>query len=522
MKKFKKLAAFAVASTMLVSCLAGCGEKQKKFELTDVSEGGTLIATEPAEVTFFYKQSEAADGQWRMLNEAGKLTNVYAIPQVAKSVDFEQEFGLMIGDPKNMPDIVETYDPTTLSQYGAQGAFVKLNEYFDEYAPNIKAFLDENPDIKKRITAYDGNIYYIPFIPGGHVSTAWFVRQDWLDKLNLSEPTTRDELYNVLKAFKEKDPNGNGQADEIPFFSSSKIKCLFPLWDANPDWYVENGKVKYGPYEPEYKDAVKGIAQWYKEGLIDREIYTRTDNPREKMFADNIGGVTHDWVGSTAGFNTNENVLKNAPDFNIAAMAPPASEAGKKGVELESRPISSAYGWAINSNSANIEMIVRYFDFWFTEEGRRLMNFGIEGEHYDMVDGKPVFKAELLAQSDFKQKLAQEGVQMDIGYRQDFEYEKQWLTDDAVAAMELYENGGFIKEQFPILTMEFTPEEMEEYSNLKTQITTRVDEMQQKWILGNSDIESEYDSYISDLDSLGMKRLLEIQQSAYERYNSQK
>lgn len=509
MKNLKKLAVIVLSGIML---MCGCTGKNKAVN-REVSTGNSVITEKPTELTVFYPSSKEDDGQWKIFEEAGKMTNVYAKTTISKSnTDFSQAFNLMLASG-NMPDIVVTYDPVTLSEYGADGAFVKLNEYIDKYAPNIKKFLDENPEIKRRITSYDKNIYYIPHIPGGSVSTGWFVREDWLKKLNMSVPTNVDELYTVLKAFKNNDPNENGKADEIPYFSNtSKVDCLYPLWGARPDWYVKDGKVKYGPYETEYKTAIQNISNWYAEGLIDAEIYTRGNNAREKLFSENVGGITHDWFGSTAAFNTS--LSGKVQNFKIKAFAPPS------GVELESRPISSPCGWAISSSCKNIETAVKYFDFWFSKEGSRLMNFGVEGVHYDLVDDKPVFKKELLNQSDFKKQLTSFGVQMDIGFVQDFEYEKQWINESAVEGMKLYEEGNFVEEQFPMISMEYSSDEMKEYSNLQTQIDTYVSEMEQKWILGANDVNSTYDGYIQKLEKFGINRLIELQQKAYDRYAS--
>ena len=89
----------------------------------------------------------------------------------------------------------------------------------EKYAPNIKAYFDENPDQRKALEWIDGKIYYIPCIGDGDVSMGWFIREDWLDNLGLEMPKNVDEYYNVLKAFKTQDPNGNGIDDEIPYFN---------------------------------------------------------------------------------------------------------------------------------------------------------------------------------------------------------------------------------------------------------------------------------------------------------------
>ena len=113
-------------------------------------------------------------------------------------------------------------------------------------------------------------------------SQFYWIRQDWLDKLGLEAPTTVDELHDVLTAFKNNDPNGNGQADEIPLFDRSataetEMGEYLALWDSSASFYPRDGKITYEPLTENYKNAVKNLAQWYKEGLIDPEIFTRGD-----------------------------------------------------------------------------------------------------------------------------------------------------------------------------------------------------------------------------------------------------
>ena len=133
----------------------------------------------------------------------------------------------------------------------------------------------------------------------------FYIRKDWLDRLGLSVPTTVDELYAVLKAFREQDPNGNGRKDEVPYFyRGMNVDGLIQLWGAYNDWHVdENGRVVHGKTEEAYRNAMRELAKWYREGLIDQEIYSRGSYSREQLLGDNLGGMTHDWLGSTGTFN---------------------------------------------------------------------------------------------------------------------------------------------------------------------------------------------------------------------------
>jgi putative aldouronate transport system substrate-binding protein len=153
---------------------------------------------------------------------------------------------------------------------GMEGAFQPLNGLIDQHAPHPKAFLNENPLVAQAITAPDGNIYYIPSVPDGTVSRGWWVRQDWLDKLGLKTPQNVDELYEVLKTFRDRDPNGNGKKDEVPYFNAWEygVYRLVVLWGARSsgsntrmDWIVEDGKVVHPFTEERFRFAIKNVAK---------------------------------------------------------------------------------------------------------------------------------------------------------------------------------------------------------------------------------------------------------------------
>ena len=277
-------------------------------------------------------------------------------------------------------------------------------------------------------------------------------------------------------------------------------------------WYEEDGKVKYGPYEPAYKEAYKNLAQWYKEGLIDQEIYTRGKTARDVLLKEDLGGMTHDWFASTSKYNSNEGMPEG---FNFAVIAPPADKDGK----VYERTVRSKLhwcGWGIAASNPDPVATMKYFDFFFTEEGRRLSNFGVEGETYTMANGKPVFKEEILTNGDPVVNLRGFGCQMTIGVQQDFEYEKQLMNKDALAGVQMYVDNNYFGPQFP--TLQYTEEENARLSELMTAIDTLKVETAQKWVLGSEDVESGYEAFKSALEKFGMEEAIQIQQAAYDRY----
>ena len=423
----------------------------------------------------------------------------------------------------HLPDIVAGDNlKAQFMRYGAEGAFVRLDDLIAAHAPDIARYLAENTDVRRAITAPDGHIYHIPYIPDGTFARGWFIRMDWLDKLGLEPPRDVHELYTVLKAFRERDPNGNGRRDEVPFFvrEPAELGRLFTLWDARSsgsdaahDYYVALGRVRH-PYADEaYRTAMANVARWYRQGLIDREVLTRGPRAREVLLANDLGGMTHDWFASTASFNGA--LQGRIPGFRLMPFAPPASISGRR-IEENRRARVRPDGWAITTANRHPAETIRMFDYFFTVAGRRLANFGVEGRHWDLVDGQPRFKPQLLAaRTAVNTQLWQAGAQIPIGFAQDYAYERQWTDPIALAGIALYASGDYLVDEFPGVAL--AAPERRVFDRRWPAILAHMLERQQAWLLGARDVDADWPEYIARLRQLGLDHILALMQAAYDR-----
>ncbi len=500
-----------------------------------MAEGDHKIVDEPLElrIQMNHKRYPRYDESWPVEQAAREMTNIHLKDAtVGGNTRSDENSGnaealnLMLATGE-IPDIVgSSAIKDFVNQYGPEGAFLPLNELIDEHAPHLKAYMEERPEIQAAISAADGNMYYIPYLPDGKYGRAYFIRYDWLDKLGLEVPETVDEFKAVLEAFRDQDPNGNGEKDEIPYFARQwpELIRLVTLWDGrssgsdtNHDFYVDEGKIQH-PYAGEgYRDGIKNLAEWYAEGLVDAEVFTRGSSAREYLLSEDIGGATHDWFASTSGYNS---TLQSEIDgFLFKAMAPPASVSGKRIEEHRRIPIKPD-GWAIGHTNEHPVETIKYFDFWFSPEGRRLANFGVEGVQYTMVDGEPQFTEEMLTNGKpVNNQLYEIGAQLHArGFFQDYEYERQWSNEYALEGIELYDQGDYLIDQF--LGVAFSEEEQKVYDKHWAPIRDYMLERQQSWILGNGDVMAEWDDYMAELEQRGLSQVLEVMQSAYDRQYS--
>ena len=491
-----------------------------------IAQGEMMVVDEPTDFTIHmhWSRGQGYDEAYPVEREAARMTGVSLKDATAgKNVTDQREaFNLLIASG-DLPDIVgggAVRD--NVNRFGPEGAFLPLNDLIECCAPNIAAFMEANPERFAAITAADGNLYYIPYLPDGEFGRGYFIRQDWLDALGLERPEDVTEMKAVLEAFRDDDPNGNGRKDEVPYFVRDweELIRLVTLWDGRStgsdtyhDFLVEDGQIAH-PYVGEgYRTGIANIAQWYAEGLIDPEAFTRGSSARDYLLGENLGGMTHDWFASTAAYN--DRLSETIPGFAFLPMIPPASVSGVR-MEEHRRILVKPDGWAISYSADDPEAIMRYFDFWFTEEGRRLANFGVEGEHYDMVDGKPVYRESVLVNDkSVASQMYEIGAQMYRGYQQDYEYERQWTNPIALEGIEMYAEGDYLVPDF--LGVTFTPEEQAVYDRYWPSIRTYMLERQQAWILGTGDVEEDWDDYLAALDGMGLGEVLEVMQAAYER-----
>lgn len=507
--------------------LIGCGkESNKSTAATDSSSKltGNLILEKPTEITVFsIHQGKAFEGDLPIFKRAAELTNIKLKGIASKNQTNQvQAYNLMLSSG-DLPDILAYELVEDLERLGTEGGLIPLEDLIDTHAPNIKKFWEENPRYKKDAVAADGHIYMIPNYNDYFnlkASQGYYIRKDWMNKLGLKQPETIDELYSVLVAFKTQDPNGNGKADEIPFFTRGDIprKILLSLLDVfqvSPVWILgKEGQVVYGPSQNQYKMAMKETSKWYKEGLIDPEIFTRGLSSRDYMLNNNLGGFTNDWFASTASYNKKlEDII---PGFDFAPILPVEHNGERK--TLISRPTYMG-GWGVTSAAKNPIAIVKYFDFWYGTQGRNMWNFGIENKDWTMKEGKPQFTEHVLKNPEGKNPLTvikESGAQFRMGMAQDANYELQWTDPAALEALELYTKNNVIAQGLPIL--KYTKAEIKELNKIETQMRNYTEEMGQKWIMGVSDVDTDWDNYMARLSDLGLTRAQEIQKQAYDRF----
>lgn len=440
-----------------------------------------------------------------------------------------ERFNLIIASG-NLPDMI-FYNWKNVSggvsMYVEDEIIIPLKDLIEENMPNLSKFLKENPHIAKQFTSDDGEIYSIPIIRKDEelkVFQGPQIRQDWLEKLGLEEPKTPEELYEVLKAFKTQDPNGNGKADEIPMSgvkfepnSHSIGNLLWQFGTAN-DFYVEDGKVTYGVLEDAFETGIKYITRLYSEGLIDPDYLL---NSREKM--DNK--VMNDIVGfvySLQPGNFYNNM--NGSGRKVVGIEHPAAEGAENNV-FDSVYVEdvTATSIAVTTANKNPAGSLKWLDYFFGEKGTEIMNYGKEGLTFEYTeDGYPKFTDYIFNNPDGKSQQEVCGVSLgtyQAGFPtlQEWNYYEQILTPWGKESIEKWSGSANTDGIIPPLS--FTEEESSVIATNMSQIETYVSEKVNKIIIGNASIE-ELPKIREKVKDMGIDEVIEIYNNALARYNN--
>lgn len=458
-------------------------------------------------------------GNHQIYVEAEKMTGVNVEIQAVMQEVSSDQFSLVIASG-DWPDMVRSAAyPAGLSSAYEEEIVIDMADYL-EYAPNYAEILNENPDIAKDAKTDDGNIlemYYlnsyngtfdVPLLEGP------VIRGDLLDALNLEVPTTVDELYDVLTQFK----SAYNLADPL-FMSNNAFSAggfLMGAFDASAELYQVDGTVKFGPMEAGFREYLETMTKWYSEGILNADFYNYDENPMSPV---------------TEGKKTGGDVgVFNAPAANLGAYCsdtvtyvgmPILPNQDGENHLITTITLDTSKGMTITTTCSNIALAMQWCDFWYSEPGRLLSNYGIEGVTFEYDEnGTPHWTDMLLNNSD--------GLSVGIA-RQCYvtltqqpgvcpkEIEVSLLDDNALAAVEIWGQVGDGAYTMPNVSL--TSAESSRASQIYSDLDTLSQETWYKILMGQADISS-WDEYLSQMEAMGVQEYIDIYQTALDRYNA--
>lgn len=583
----KKIISLLLVLVLLLAPMMGCSKQDADSSDTQsgstsgssgssdasaAEKSGDSLVTEPGVLPIVTKPVTLTIGLVESSNVTDYETNYYTKYLEEKTgidLDFyffpssetSQKLELMVTANEELPDIIMYVDLSDAAKasYGKQGVFIPLNEYMDKYAYFWKQTYDKYcSDTEKKVIetlskSPDGNIYGFPFMdvdPTDSQVESIYINHVWLEKLGLKVPTTTDELYEVLAAFRDKDPNGNGKKDELPLVGYNTIDVrgdlIFILMNSfiyyNYSNYgrfnVENGKLSVPYITEDYREGLRYIHKLYKEGLIAPISFTQ-DYKQLKALADRpknedtiVGALAHHpWSGSQGWTYNDENYGKLVEYTAIGPLK------GPKGVAWSPyKLVGIDFTTYITKDCEYPEVAFRLLDFMADETTSLISRRGepgvdweyVEGDveaHYSKLGFKGVYRvlndiwAEPEQNKNWHAQLQFLPASLFAGFaKRDFANELE-KKRDALFLNGFYRRYGQYPDEI-VTNLVYTDEELNEISEISTTITNYENEARVLFVTGEMDIEKDWDSYVQQIKDLGLDKWLSVAQQAYTRMNS--
>lgn len=521
----KRILSGLMALLMLGSsfCLVGCEKDQTAGGDTDT-------------LTYWCKMDAGVATHAQTYNEMEMYKKMEEITGV--HIDFThppigqegEQFKLLFAS-KEKPDLIEySWSAYTGGPQKAidEGMILDISEYLD-YAPNFKKALYADTELAeeyRRATIMpSGAIYGFPTFNVGEYRTfcGITIRKDWLDELGLDVPETIDEWTTVLRAFKEKKGAKAPLTGELSGLLNYNI--FVGAFGIGQRFYVDGDDVKYGPMEDGYKEYVKVLNQWYEEGLIDNDIATNKSTLIDsKILNGESGALLYTPIGGGIGKYMGQQ--KEGSKFELVAAPFPVLKKGDMNeYTIVDGDVNTSGTVAISASCKDPIAAVKWMDQWYSEEGYYLMNFGVEGISYNMVDGKPVYTDLILDNPDGLS--ISEALRMNCrasipapGFQQAPEYLEQFYEyDQQMEALEMWSKNvpGSKKHKMP--TVWKSAEDENRISEIATDLDTYLQEKLTGFITGKESIDK-YDKFREELKkSFHVDEYIEIQQKYVDDQN---
>ncbi len=545
MKKLRKLTAILLVACMSAGLLTACkdsstdktsgsvttGENTKSSESTEGSTADTaktqtaeagkvkLPLADGANLSLWCSiDSTTANnitnyGETPASKELEKRTGVHIEYSHPSSTTQQEQFNLLVASG-NLPDIMwyntsSAYYSGGLDAMVTDGNFLDLNDY-KEYMPNYYAAVNRNAETKRQCYTDEGRMAVAWML---NIEKEWdwggpLIREDWLRECGLEVPKTYDDWTAMLTAFKDK----YGAA--APVLTGSKT--LFNMLDdinagfgVSDDFYNLDKAATYGPVQEGYKEFLTLMNEWYKKGLLDPEFMTRDSGDLTTLANGQTGALLF-------GVWTQPTIYKAQYNVDMIPAPYPSKDGSVTHLGWQQYEIcSDAVG--ITTSCEDPVLAAKWIDYLYTEDGSVLRNYGVEGVSFEYIDGVPQFNQEVRDKRATGNYSNYDwiGICQGIGI---YDWKNNLYGNDEknLACYDVWDSSTDGAYTMPPITL--TSEEGTDFSAMMGDIKTYVEECTIKFVTGSMDVNSDWDSYITQVKSMGIDQAAALKQAALDRY----
>ena len=490
----------------------------------DTDESLSLVATFPDPLFSSYPNAMADCSIYKAAEEA---TGIHVDYQGMSTSASNEQFNVMVASG-SYPDLIgwglnfANGDDAEVDE----DVILDLTEDIAQYAPNYYNLLSTDDELLKTAVSSSGYItaFYGLTTEDGLAKEGLAIRTDELQKLGLEKPYTIDDFETTLAAFKDdglKQPlmmlapgaiqdNWLSGAFDVAAFCNSFPMSVVPT-------YVQDGEIKFGPIEDGFKDYITLMHEWYEKGYIEADFISDNSNWNSPDYANAItngeAGIFYcDW-GNLGGY------IEASEIDGFALEATYDMHATEDSINHFGTFItkSASNGFRITTNCENVELACQWGDWWYSEEGSLLANYGVEGEGFEYVDGVPTFTSLVtdsnLGMRDALLVYASNGT---INCVIDNNAVASGYSEVDKAAPEIWAKG--MDDAYVIPTsMALSADDSTEAANIYSDIQTLCMESIAKFITGDKSLD-EFDSFVEQIEDMGIQDYLDIYQDCYDEY----
>ncbi len=428
-----------------------------------------------------------------------------------------------------LPDLI----PNAAANYPGGGEVAVADDIlmdvapYLEYAPDYDAYRTRTSKDEQDSLTDSGFVVELTSFFSEDIgpSTGPMIRQDWLDEQKLDTPVTYDDWHQVLTAFKNAyDPDytfllPNTVSAQNNYFASGFGVLSYTAnarGRVTDPFYQVDGTVKFSLLEDDFRDYIALLNQWYSEGLISRDFVScEADTNGPDLAGYVTSGQTGIWFGDVSQMQSYDD---NANDdgFRCVAITDPVQKEGDITHFDSDRTGLTSY--SVAATCENPEIVMEWVNYWFTDEGVRLANYGIEGESYTLDEnGTPQYTELMTANPDgdtFKTcQLLYTMVMVPtvVDTRASFGL----YSEDQLAAQEIWSSN--IDDAYVLPEITMTEDENNELSSIYSDLSTMISEKLIQFIIGDEPMD-QWPAFVSDMEAMNAQRCVEIYQAALNRY----
>ena len=494
-----------------------------------------VLTQDNAQATAFSKTGDAP--VWDYLEE--KFGVKFEFESYSKD-DLSTKKALIFADPENMPDIFwqATLTEDEVASYGEQGLLLPLEDLIDKYGENIQNCWDYNDAYKGYATSVDGHVYALPSYNSNGTGSTFMVNDKWLKNCGIeSYPTNLDEFKEMLIKFRDMDANGNGDPnDEIPLQGNTDslvaiLECatgMMGSWPYTGAMYSSDyGSTETYPIfmEERYRYVVEYMADLYKEGLVDSDMFTVTSDERNARRQSDVYGVLphQTWPETVEKYDPND----------WTAIPLMTSEYKSECTHTYAGPAYQVAMAAVSANTKYPEVVTRILDYMFSVDGTALFN-AVNPTSYDLqAAGVSQEVIDILTKAWDGQ--TDSGL---VGSNLYGTYGCRWVAATKLSDYKI-QTGSFANNilktvdenlrqpytnQGKVITcytysLKFTSEESEVIAQYQTDIDTYIKDRLGQWLSGNEELTDDtWNAYIEKLKAMNVDKLTEAYQGAVNRW----